>query len=592
MARLRVAAALGWSFLVLIGAAAAAPTAVAPNGPPTSIGTGGAATSVETLATQSAIDALKRGGNAVDAAVTAAGVLGVAEPFSCGLGGGGFMVIYRASDGKVTTIDGRETAPAAMTPTSFMWDNGKAPAFTVARYSGVSVGVPGTPATWGEALEKYGTFSLAQALAPGIALARNGFVVDQVFHDQIASNQQAFRDVPSSAALYLKPDGTALDVGATFRNPDLASTYERIAHLGLKGFYRGAVADAIVNTVQYPPVTANTTPGWWHPGVMTMRDLHNYVAPERAPTHVNYRGADVYSMGPPSSGGSTVGEALNILEGYDLASLPRDEALHYYLEASRYSYADRNKYLADPDYVDVPLQGLLSKGYAATRRALITGTAATSPVAPGDPWPYNGGGTATVKVASSEGEPGQTTHLSVIDRNGNAVSYTFTIEQIGGAGIVVPGFGFLLNNELTDFNYDSTGTANQVEGGKRPRSSMSPTIVLKTGKPFLVLGSPGGATIITTVLQMLVNRLDFGMTLPEAIAASRASQRNSATTQAEQAFIDTYGAALAARGHNFSPTPEIGAAAAIERLAGGGVIAAAEPVRRGGGSALVESPAP
>jgi gamma-glutamyltranspeptidase/glutathione hydrolase len=325
---------------------------------------------------------------------------------------------------------------------------------------------------------------------------------------------------------------------------------------------------------------------------MTMRDLHNYVAPERAPTHVNYRGADVYSMGPPSSGGSTVGEALNILEGYDLASLPRDEALHYYLEASRYSYADRNKYLADPDYVDVPLQGLLSKEYAATRRALITGTAATSPVAPGDPGPYNGGGTATVKVASSEGEPGQTTHLSVIDRNGNAVSYTFTIEQIGGAGIVVPGFGFLLNNELTDFNYDSTGTANQVEGGKRPRSSMSPTIVLKTGKPFLVLGSPGGATIITTVLQMLVNRLDFGMTLPEAIAASRASQRNSATTQAEQAFIDTYGAALAARGHNFSPTPEIGAAAATERLAGGGVIAAAEPVRRGGGSALVESPAP
>jgi gamma-glutamyltranspeptidase / glutathione hydrolase len=592
MGRLRVAAALGWSFLVLIGAAAAAPTAVAPNGPPTSVGTGGAAASVETLATQSAIDALKRGGNAVDAAVTAAGVLGVAEPFSCGLGGGGFMVIYRASDGKVTTIDGRETAPAAMTPTSFMWDNGKAPAFTVARYSGMSVGVPGTPATWGEALEKYGTFSLAQALAPGIALARNGFVVDQVFHDQIASNQQAFRDVPSSAALYLKPDGTTLDVGATFRNPDLASTYERIAHLGLKGFYRGAVADAIVNTVQYPPVTANATPGWWHPGVMTMRDLHNYVAPERAPTHVNYRGADVYSMGPPSSGGSTVGEALNILEGYDLASLPRDEALHYYLEASRYSYADRNKYLADPDYVDVPLQGLLSKEYAATRRALITGTAATSPVAPGDPWPYNGGSTATVKVASSEGEPGQTTHLSVIDRNGNAVSYTFTIEQIGGAGVVVPGFGFLLNNELTDFNYDSTGTANQVEGGKRPRSSMSPTIVLKNGKPFLVLGSPGGATIITTVLQMLVNRLDFGMTLPEALAASRASQRNSATTQAEQAFIDTYVAALAARGHKFSPTPEIGAAAAIERLAGGRVIAAAEPVRRGGGSALVESPAP
>jgi gamma-glutamyltranspeptidase/glutathione hydrolase len=345
--------------------------------------------------------------------------------------------------------------------------------------------------------------------------------------------------------------------------------------------------------VQAPPVTTTATPGWWHPGVMTMRDLHDYVAPERAPTHVTYHGADVYSMGPPSSGGSTVGEALNILEPYDLGTLPRDQALHYYLEASRYAYADRNQYLADPDYVNVPLKGLLSKDYAATRRALIKETAATSPVGWGDPWPYNGGsGSASVNVSTSEGEPGQTTHLSVVDRNGNAVSYTFTIEQIGGAGMVVPGFGFLVNNELTDFNFDSTGTANQVEGGKRPRSSMSPTIVLKDGKPFLVLGSPGGATIITTVLQMLVNRLDFGMTLPDALAAPRASQRNSSSTQAEPAFINTWGTLLGARGQTFSSTPEIGAATGIEFLGGGKVVAAAEPVRRGGGSALVESPSP
>ena len=216
-----------------------------------------------------------------------------------------------------------------------------------------------------------------------------------------------------------------------------------------------------------------------------------------------------------------------------------------------------------------------------------------APSARGDPWPYNGSsGSASVNVSTSEGEPGQTTHLSVVDRNGNAVSYTFTIEQIGGAGMVVPGFGFLVNNELTDFNYDSTGTANQVEGGKRPRSSMSPTIVLKDGKPFLVLGSPGGATIITTVLQMLVNRLDFGMTLPDALAAPRASQRNSSSTQAEPAFINTWGTLLGARGHTFSSTPEIGAATGIEFLGGGKVVAAAEPVRRGGGSALVESPSP
>jgi gamma-glutamyltranspeptidase / glutathione hydrolase len=582
------------SILIVLALGGGASAATAPSGPPTAVGTGGAAASVDTLATQAAIDALKRGGNAVDAAVTAAAVLGVVEPFSCGIGGGGFMVVNRASDGKVTTIDGRETAPAAMTPTSFWWENGKAPAsFSTARYSGMSVGVPGTPATWATALDRYGTISLAAALGPAIQLARSGFVVDQVFHDQIQSNVQAFRDVPSSAALYLKPDGTPLDVGTTFRNPDLANTYARIAHLGVKGFYRGAVADAIVESVQNPPVTATATPGWWHPGMMTMRDLHTYVAPERAPTHVSYRGADVYSMGPPSSGGSTVGEALNILSGYNLASLPRDEALHDYLEASRYSYADRNKYLGDPAYVAVPLTGLLSPDYAATRRALIGSTAANPPVvAPGDPWPYNGGGSATVKVSTSESEPGQTTHLSVVDAAGDAVSYTFTIEQIGGAGMVVPGFGFLLNNELTDFNYDTTGTANQVEGGKRPRSSMSPTIVLRNGKPFLVLGSPGGATIITTVLQMLINRLDFGMTLPDALAAPRASQRNSATTQAEQAFIAAYGSALAARGHGFSATAEIGAATAIELLGGGKMLAAAEPVRRGGGSALVVTPTP
>ena len=377
MRKLRVAAALVSSFLVLIGVAAAA---VAPSGPATSTGTGGAAASVETLATQAAIDALKRGGNAVDAAVTAAGVLGVAEPFSCGIGGGGFMVIHRASDGKVTTIDGRETAPAAMTPTSFMWDNGESARL---HHRALQRDVRRRARHTGDVGR--GTREVRDVLARPSARSRNRARAQRLRRRPGVPRSDrgepaGFRDVPSSAALYLKPDGTALDVGTVFRNPDLASTYERIAHLGLKGFYRGAVADAIVNTVQNPPVTTTATPGWWHPGVMTMRDLHDYVAPERAPTHVSYHGTDVYSMGPPSSGGSTVGEALNILEPYNLGTLPRDQALHYYLEASRYAYADRNQYLADPDYVNVPLKGLLSKDYAATRRALIKETAATSPV--------------------------------------------------------------------------------------------------------------------------------------------------------------------------------------------------------------------
>ncbi|HEX7221629.1 MAG TPA: gamma-glutamyltransferase, partial [Candidatus Limnocylindrales bacterium] len=455
------------------------------SGPSTAVGTGGAAASVERLATQTAVDILRRGGNAVDAAVASAAVLGVTEPFSCGIGGGGFMVV-RTAGGSVTTIDGRETAPAAMHPTSF-WENGAPLPFNSARYSGLSVGVPGTVETWEEALEKFGTMSLKEVLAPAIHIARHGYVIDQVWFDQVQSNRDFFDDTPASAALFLDADGTPRDVGTVFTNPALAATYERIAHLGAKGFYRGKVADALVETVQHPPVgpTANHV---WRPGVITMRDLHTYTAPERAPTHVNYRGLDVWSMGPPSSGGSTVGEALNILEGYDLASMPREEAQHYFLEASRYAFADRNAYLADPDYFDVPLSGLLSEEYAASRRALITTTAAPGAVPPGDPYPYEGAET--------------TTHLTTSDTAGNVVSYTFTIESTGGSGLVVPGHGFLLNNELTDFNFDSTTHPNRVEGGKRPRSSMAPTIVTKAGAPFLALGSPGGATIITTVLQL------------------------------------------------------------------------------------------
>jgi len=562
-----------------------------PHGPATATGTGGAVATVDTLATQAAVDTLRGGGNAVDAAVTAAAVLGVTEPFSSGIGGGGFMVVYRASDAKVTTIDGRERAPAAMRPDSF-WENDRALPFNDARFSGLSVGVPGTVETWDEALSRYGTISVADALQPAIRVARNGFVVDQTFFDQTQQNADYFDDVPSTAALYLDSDGTPHDVGTVFRNPDLASTYERIAHLGAKGFYRGAVADALVETVRHPPVsqTANHT---WRAGLMTIRDLRAYVAPERAPTHVGYRGLDVYSMGPPSSGGSTVGEALNILKGYPLSTLTREAALHYYLEASRFSFADRNAFLADPDYFAVPLRGLLSDGFAGTRRGLITSTAATSPIAPGDPYPFNGGGGVAGAAVSTDTQPRTTTHITTADRWGNVVSYTFTIESTGGAGMVVPGFGFLVNNELTDFNFDSLTHPNRVEGGKRPRSSMSPTIVLRDGNPFLAVGSPGGSTIITTVLQILVDRVDLGLTLPQAIADPRLSQRNTSSTQVEPAFLTTLEAtALSARGHVFSTTPEIGAATGIEFLGGGQLLAAAEPVRRGGGSAMVVSPSP
>lgn len=577
--------------LLVVQATGGASLATVEEKQPTALGTGGAIATVDIEASEAGLQVLRDGGNAVDAAVAAAAVLGVTEPFSCGIGGGGFMVIYRASDGKVTTIDHRETAPEAMRPNSF-FENGQVLSFNDARFSGLSAGVPGTLKGWAEALKGYGTISLAKAVQPAIRVAREGFVVDETFFSQIRDNVDYFNDITSTEDLYLEEDGTPPDVGSTFVNPDMARAYERIAHLGPKGFYRGAIADAMVEAVQGPPVTPDAN-HVWRPGLMKMSDVNRYVAPEREPTHIDYRGLDVYGMGPPSSGGSTMGESLNILEGFDLVGARREQALHYMLEASRYSFADRNAYLADSDYFDVPLKGLLSDDFAAERRGLITEQAAVSPVPPGDPYPFDDGtGSASRQGSALAVTDGTTTHLTVSDRWGNVVANTFTIESIGGNGIVVPDWGFLLNNELTDFNFNSTTHPNLVEGGKRPRSSMSPTIVLRGGRPVLAVGSPGGSTIITTVLQILVSQFDFGMSLPEAIEAPRLSQRNTPTTLVEPEFLETpEAAALQARGHLFTTTPEIGAATGIAFLPGGLVQAAAEPERRGGGSALVENPA-
>jgi gamma-glutamyltranspeptidase / glutathione hydrolase len=538
----------------------------------TAVGSDGAAASVDTLATRAAIDMLCRGGNAVDAAVAAASVLGVTEPYSCGIGGGGFMVI-RTRRGDVTTIDGRETAPAAMRPDSFMENSAPLP-FAEARYSGLSAGVPGTVATWDDALDRYGTTSLRRALASGIDVARRGFEVDQTFFDQTVPNVDFFNDLPATAAIYLDADGTPRDVGSILRNPDMARAYERIAQRGPDGFYEGDIAEAMAEAAQNPPI-ADDANHVWRPGLITEDDIEDYDALRRDPTRVRYRGLDVWGMGPPSSGGSTVGEALNILEGYRPLGADRVQALHRFIEASRYAFADRNAFLADPAYFEVPLAGLLSDSFAAERRALIGDQSANTVVPPGDPY-------------DNEGK--STTHLTVADDDGMVVSYTFTIESTGGNGIVVPGWGFLLNNELTDFNFDSLTHPNRADGGKRPRSSMAPTIVTRNDKPVLAVGSPGGATIITTVLQILVERLDLGRSLPDAIAAPRASQRNAAVTPAEAAFrASPDAAALISRfGHNpFSDSGEIGAATGIEFLGRKKFLAAAEPVRRGGGSAMV-----
>jgi gamma-glutamyltranspeptidase/glutathione hydrolase len=577
----------------LIAAPAAAHQSAAPAKQPTAVGAGGAAATVDQQATKAAVEVLRHGGNAVDAAVGAASVLGVVEPYSCGIGGGGFMTIYSARDGKVHTIDSRETAPAAMRangPNSFAGLT----TFESQRVSGMSVGVPGTLRAWQKALDEFGSWPLRRALVPGIVAALRGFTVDPTFYNQTDEAKAIFGDFPATAALYLQPDGSPKPVGTVIRNPDLARTYALIARKGPDAFYSGPLAQAIVDTVTHPPLRAGST-RVARPGLMTLSDLAAYKAIDREPTRSDYRGLQIYGMAPPSSGGSTVGELLNILEGYPLATLPRERALHYYLEASRLAYADRGAYLGDPGYVSVPLDELLSDQYAAQRRAQIKETAATSPVPPGDPDAVPDASAAATRV-------GSTTNMTVSDRWGNVVEYTFTIEQTGGNGMVVPGYGFLLNNELTDFNLGSDGASpdsyNQVAGDKRPRSSIAPTIVMRGGKPWLALGSPGGASIITTVAQTLLNRIDFGMTLPEAIAAPRLSQRNAATTQTEQAFLSTpEAAALKARGQVLAVTQtppsmrEIGAVTGIEFLDHGATLAAAEPSRRGGGSAMVVRPA-
>ncbi len=474
---------------------------------PTSTGFGGAVTSVDPEASRIGLRVLKRGGNAVDAAVATAAALGVTEPYSAGLGGGGYFVYYNRHTGRVRTLDGRETAPAAMPHDAFIDPATHEPyRFSPERVTtGMSVGVPGTGATWQDALDRWGTWRLRRALAPAARLADRGFVVDDTFRRQTEENQQRFEAYTTTPRLFL-PGGHAPETGSVFRNPALARTYRAIGRRGMDWFYRGPIAREIVDNVRHPRKSPTTDLPVTR-GVMRYRDLRSYDVIKRRPTHVGYRGYDVYGMGPSSSGGSTVGEALNIMEQFDLPTMPTADQLHHYLEASALAFADRGKYLGDPAFVDVPLRDLLSDRFAAERACQIDETqAAAKPVPAGDVTSYDGqcDSTSTSRTGRrADTENVETTNLTVADRWGNVVEYTLTIEQTGGSGMVVPHRGFLLNNELTDFSavYDPADP-NRIEGGKRPRSSMSPTILLRSGKPYLALGSPGGSTIITTVLQM------------------------------------------------------------------------------------------
>jgi gamma-glutamyltranspeptidase/glutathione hydrolase len=549
---------------------------------PVAVGTGGAVASMDLGASQAGIDVLKQGGNAIDAAVATASALGVTIPFVAGPGGGGFMVIYLAKTHQVVTIDGRETCPGACTPTMFTDPKtGQPYGYDYASDQPLATGVPSMVATWARAVSRYGRQGLAADLQPAISIADRGFRVNADFQQLTESDLPELQAYPASRWL-LTPAGDPLPVGYLLRNPDLARTYRLLARYGPSYLYGGPLGQAIVQADDHPVVTPGNTVVAL-PGIMTMSDLRAYTARVQAPTHVRYRGLDIYSMAPPSSSGSTVGEVLNILNGYNLLAEPRATALFRYLEASRLSYADRNAYVGDPRYVSVPLSGLLSPAFAATRRCLIGDQALVSPVAPGDPYPpYNAcPGQASSPAASASPEGSHT-------------------------GETVPGYGFLLNNEMTDFDFAPAAPGaydpNLAAGGKQPRSSMGPVIAFRNGKPVFSVGAAGGSTIITTILQIILNHVDFGMSLPAALAAPRVSQTNSATSLAEPDF---YNSALAKQltsefGEQFSEAtgPIVpldyypGDATALQVLGNGRLESIAEPVRLGGGSALVVNPSP
>jgi gamma-glutamyltranspeptidase/glutathione hydrolase len=489
----------------------------------------------EKLAARIGADILRQGGNAVDAAVATGFALAVTYPRAGNIGGGGFMVIHLAERNEDVTIDYRETAPAATKSDIFLGSDGK-PDIAKSRDSALAIGVPGTVAGLAIALDKYGSgkFSLADVVKPGLALAANGTEISDDIADTLPFFRRRIERWPSSTKVFSRADGTPLREGDVLIQRDLAATLTAIVEQGPRGFYEGPVADKLVKAIADAG------------GIMTTDDLKSYQPVIRAPVRGNYRGYDIVSMPLPSSGGTVLLEALNILEGFPMADMKQGSAasLHLIIEAMKRAYADRARYLGDPAYVNAPMAALIAKDYAARQRAGIDLDRATP---------------ADALAARPPREGSNTTHYSVVDSSGNAVSNTYTLNFPYGVGLVADGTGVLLNNELDDFTaapgasnaFGLVGFEANLPGpGKRPLSSMSPTIVLKDGKPVLVTGTPGGSRIISAVVQIVVNVLDYRMDVAAAVAAPRVHhQWMPDEVRVERGFPEETLAALKAKGH-------------------------------------------
>jgi gamma-glutamyltranspeptidase/glutathione hydrolase len=466
----------------------------------------GMVASQEAVATEVGVKILKAGGNAVDAAVAVGFALAVTLPSAGNLGGGGFMLVHMADSGETAAIDYREKAPAEAHRDMYLDAEGNADP-NLSRFTPLAIGVPGTVAGLTLALERYGTMSLDEVMVPAIRLAEEGLAVSPELSESLKRSQERLQKWPSTAAIFYHADGTIYEPGEVLVQAELAASLKAIAAGGRNAFYSGDIAEMIAAEMKRSG------------GLITADDLAAYEAVVREPVVGTYRGYQILSMPPPSSGGTHIVQILNILEGYDIASLGAEsaETIHLMAEAMKRAYADRSKYLGDSDFVDVPVAALTSKDYAAELRELIDPDRVTpsGTIAPGDPFPY---------------ESDQTTHFSVIDAAGNAVANTYTLNFGYGVGLVAEGTGILLNNEMDDFSAKPGvpnaygligGDANAVEAGKRPLSSMSPTLVLKDGAVFLATGSPGGSRIITTTLQIIMNVIDHGMNVAEASIAPR-----------------------------------------------------------------------
>ncbi len=478
---------------------------------------------------------LARGGNAIDAAAAVQFALNVVEPQSSGIGGGGFMLIHLARTGETFVVDSRERAPAAAGADMFAPDGMTMP-FAQASTSGLAVGVPGTVMGVDTALRRWGTFNLADTLAPAIELAEHGFRVNRFLAADIANDNGRTQLQPETAAIF-RPGGMPLSEGDWLVQPELAKTLKLLAASGPGAFYRGPIAQAIVAA----QLRARSELGTAGKGRMTLADLANYQVAIRQPLVGHYRGWTLAGMPPPSSGGLTLLQMLNLLERFPLGDAAQGygfgspKTLHVMIEAMRLAFADRAEWIGDDDAAPLPQQGLLHPDYLASRAALIKLDSRMDTPQAGDPSPWDRSAPVPPKPSRGLQETPHTTHFSIVDRWGNVVSYTSTIEFTWGSGITVPGYGFLLNNELTDFNFvpaadtvSGNPGANDVAPYKRPRSSMAPTLLLKDGKPVATYGSPGGATIINSVLDVTLNLIDHGMTMQQSIAAPRLSVTDAA----------------------------------------------------------------